>query len=150
MLTSSSFTWFLDLNDYIGSDINQEAIFLESSPNLKIQLRVRPDGYRFYYNNIAGGSTYPIAGSTTANKFCVSYDGNDYRLYVDGTLEATTRSVGDSGWDYIKNAIAASLPLKQMLLFPSKLSDADCEILTGTSYESFAAMATALNYTTYE
>ena len=130
MITSSSFTWFLDLNDYIGSDINQEFILLESSPNLKIELRVRPDGYRFYYNNIAGGSTYPIAGSTTANKFCVSYDGNDYRLYVDGTLEATTRSVGDSGWDFIKNVTGASLPLKQMLLFPSKLSDPECITIT--------------------
>ena len=131
MLTSSSFTWFLDLNDYIGSDINQGAIFLESSlSSLNIQLRVRADGYRFYYSNIAGGSTYPIAGSTTAHKFCVSYDGNDYRLYVDGNLEATTTSVGDSGWDFIKNATAASIPLKQMLLFSSKLSDADCITLT--------------------
>ncbi len=130
MITSSSFTWFLDLNDYIGSDINQETIFLESSPNLKIQLRVRPDGYRFYYNNIAGGSTYPISGSTTANKFCVSYDGSNYRLYVDGVLEATTSSVGDSGWDFIKNIIGASLPLKQMLLFPTALSDAQCSALT--------------------
>ena len=131
MLTSSSFTWFLDLNEYIGSDINQGAVFLESSlSSLNIQLRVRADGYRFYYSNIAGGSTYPIAGSTTAHKFCVSYDGNDYRLYVDGNLEATTTSVGDSGWDFIKNATAASIPLKQMLLFSSKLSDADCITLT--------------------
>jgi len=130
MLTSSSFTWFLDLNDYIGSDANNINIWIQNTSGVEIQFRVRPDGYRFYYSGIAGGSAYPIAGSTTANKFCVSYDGNDYRLYVDGALEATTRSVGDSGWDKIRNTVLAPLPLKQMLLFPSKLSDAECITLT--------------------
>ena len=151
MLTGSSFTWFLDLNDYIGSDANNINIWIQSTSSVRIEFRVLFDGYRIYYNSIAGGSTFPIAGSTTANKFCVSYDGNDYRLYVDGTLEATTASVGDSGWDKIRNSVLAPLPLKQMQLFPTALSTTDCEILTGaTSYESFSAMATALNYTTYE
>ena len=130
MITSSSFTWFLDLNDFIGSDNNHKTIRIQNTSGVEIQFRVRSDGYRFYYNGIAGGSTYPISGSTTANKFCVSYDGNDYRLYVDGTLEVTTRSVGDSGWDKIINEVKAPLPLKQMLLFPSKLSDAECITLT--------------------
>ena len=132
MIPSSSFTWFLDLNDYIGSDINSPNFWLQStSSGIYIEFRVRPDGYRFYYNNIAGGSAYPIAGSTTANKFCVSYDGSNYRLYVDGVLQATTASVGDSGWDKIRNQMAdASLPLKEILLFSTALSDAQCSALT--------------------
>ena len=140
MLTTSSFTWFLDLNDYIGSDINQQTIYLGGFVN--IQLRVRPDGYRFYYNNIAGGSTYPIAGSTTANKFCVSYDGSNYRLYVDGVLQATTASVGDSGWDFIKNTTGASLPLKEMQLFPTALTDKEAVDLT-SPYSTYQELVTA-------
>jgi len=140
ILTGSNFTWFLDLNDYIGSDINQEFIFLGGFVN--IQLRVRPDGYRFYYNNIAGGSVYPIAGSTTANKFCVSYDGNNYRLYVDGVLQATTASVGDSGWDFIKNTTGASLPLKEMQLFSTVLTDKELVDLT-SPYSTYQELVTA-------
>ena len=140
ILTGSNFTWFLDLNDYIGSDINQEFIFLGGFVN--IQLRVRPDGYRFYYNNIAGGSVYPIAGSTTANKFCVSYDGNNYRLYVDGVLQATTASVGDSGWDFIKNTTGASLPLKEMQLFSTVLTDREAVDLT-SPYSTYQELVTA-------
>jgi hypothetical protein len=46
---------------------------------------------------------------------------------------------------------AGDSQIKTILFSPEALSDTDCEILTGaTTYSSFAAMASALNYTVYE
>ena len=85
-------------------------------------------------------------------KIAVTYDGTNFKEFFNGvktgTLSASVSNLlNEIDLTYSNsNAIA----IHKNLLFPTALSDTDCEILTGTSYESFAAMATALNYTTYE
>ena len=110
--TGDSFTWFLDLEDWQGADANTYDLFILSQSSLgdiRVEFRVKTDGYRVYYHNIQGGSKYPVAGSKTANKFCISYDGQNYRLYRDGVKVATTSSVGDTGWNQFSNNAGAAL-----------------------------------------
>ena len=134
IITGDSFTWFLDFGDWQGSDSSKNELEISSSNNIKIQVRVRADGYRFYYFNIQGGTQFPAGGSTTANKFCVSYDGQNYRLYRDGVKVATTSSVGDTGWNEFSNrgglGSSATTPLKAMTIFDNALSDQECIDLT--------------------
>ena len=53
-------------------------------------------------------------------------------------------------WGY-SSSFYKGLEVNQSLVFETALSDLDCEILTGaTTYNTFAAMALALNYTVYE
>ena len=86
-------------------------------------------------------------------KFLINYSSGTGDFFINGTKYDAVIS-GPTTGNTINNVelrgSGYAHDSKQILLFPSALSNTDCEILTGTSYESFAAMATALNYTTYE
>ena len=76
------------------------------------------------------------------------------QVYVDGVSVIDEIDLDYNAWYKLELGGAGStLELKQVLAFPTVLSNNDSEILTGaTSYSSFADMATstALNYTIYE
>ena len=130
LVTGTPFTWFLDLNEWQGSDTNVGNLYLSNSPS-RIELRVRNDGYRILYNAINAGTLYPISASKTARKFCIKYDGSNFKLFLDGVLENTTASAGDTGWSGLSQAAGGStLPLDQILVFNEALSDADCIAIT--------------------
>ena len=64
------------------------------------------------------------------------------------TATFSPNAFGRTGGGVVMNS--AEL-LNQFTLFPTAISNTDCEILTGaTTYSSFAAMVSALNYTVYE
>ena len=89
-------------------------------------------------------------------KVAVSYVGSVVKLFINGNLRATDNTYSGSGNVIVPvnglqaTQVGCSLESKQLLYFPTALSDADCTILTGTSYDTFADMAEALNYTVYE
>jgi hypothetical protein len=91
-------------------------------------------------------------------KIAVKYKTNDFALWINGTeydvsTSGTTfpaSTLSDLSFNNATGINNLFGNVKQVLYFPTALSTADLEILTGTSYESFSAMATALNYTTYE
>ena len=73
------------------------------------------------------------------------------QVYVDGVsvIDATNSNL--NRWYKLELAgDGSTLELKQVLAFPMVLSNNDSEILTGTSYTSFASMASTLSYTQYE
>jgi hypothetical protein len=76
------------------------------------------------------------------------------QVYVDGVSVIDEIDLDYNAWYKLELGGAGStLELKQVLAFPTVLSNNDSETLTGaTSYSSFAAMATStvLNYTIYE
>lgn len=155
----SSNTWFFELkriidtsllnqpisiikNDSTGAS-NRFTIMSTSSGRLRVLLSDENGTTENLYspdNSFDKGETIKAAVKITPSG-CT--------LFVDGASAATSSSVGTiTGIDaitYFKNAA-----LNQFLVFPTALSDTDCELLTGTTYESFAAMAEALNYTVYE
>ena len=113
---------------------------------------------------ILGGSlvcniSYTATSVITSNKIAFKYKRNDFALWLNGVEVGTDTSgsifpadtLNELSFDYGGASAFFYGNVEQVLYFPTALSTADCEILTGaTSYESFSAMATALNYTTYE
>jgi hypothetical protein len=71
---------------------------------------------------------------------------------VDGALVRDQIDLDYNAWYKLELGGAGStLELKQVLAFPTVLSNNDSEILTGaTSYRSFNVMRSARNYTAYE
>ena len=90
-------------------------------------------------------------------KLAIQYKSNDYKVYVNGISQAVSQVAstpnglnklnfnrGDGNSVFYGN-------VKQVLTFNTALSDLDLAILTGaTTYNTFAEMAVALNYTVYE
>ena len=107
----------------------------------------------------AGGSSFtsPTGGINTFSKFAWTYDGAGVlKYFIDGVLTNTNSITfpSMSNFGFGEKAGFAQFDTsftKQALLFPTALSDLDAEILTGaTTYNTFAEMALALNYTVYE
>jgi hypothetical protein len=75
---------------------------------------------------------------------------NGVKVYTDSVpilfpVNTLTNLRFEQGNDYFKGKV------NQTLVFPTALSDLDLAILTGaTTYNTFAEMALALNYTVYE
>jgi len=93
------------------------------------------------------------------HKFAFRFKENDCDFFVNGEIvDSDTSATMPTGLDSIRQYIGTDTNkfhggTKQLLYFPTVLSNNDTEILTGaTSYSSFATMATssALNYTIYE
>jgi hypothetical protein len=110
----------------------------------------------------SGGSfsatiTTTLTDITEFNKIAYRYKSGETKLFINGSLigtSADTFSITGLNVLQFASGTPTATPFygnaKQVIVFNTALSNTDCEILTGTSYESFAAMATALNYTTYE
>jgi len=103
----------------------------------------------------ASSITY-IYGGTNPTKYLFKWDGTNVSFYIDGALIGTaaqtaTFSPNAFGRTGAGVSMSSQELLKQFVLLPTAISDTDCEILTGaTTYSSFTAMASALNYTVYE
>jgi hypothetical protein len=105
--------------------------------------------YTFYESGISVTDNTKIALKYKANDFSIWINGSEYDVSTSGNTFAID-VLNELSFDNSSGANLFYGNVKQVLVFPTALSNTDCEILTGTSYESFSAMATALNYTTYE
>ena len=88
------------------------------------------------------------------NKIAVQWINGTGYVYCNGVKQSGSLSNSSSAndIDYYKfEGRGYSQNTHQLLIFNTTLSNLDCEILTGaTTYNTFAAMALALNYTVYE
>ena len=157
---TDSYTIFFDIsNDNVGAggSGNSQWLKAQDSPSysniwtLRKQNVTGQKHHSLYYNK---DSTY-VFNNETINKGCFVFTTNEIKVFLDGSLN-TTYSVTNSplnlnGFriDY-GSSDRTTIEFSQLLIFPEALSNADCTILTGTSYDTFAAMAEALNYTVYE
>ena len=110
---------------------------------------------------LAGGvsvfdiNSVAVSGTT---KVAFGYKSGDSVLYVNGvalsnsntftfngTLSEVKFPANEAYFNY-----GHKYSVNQTMLFKTRLSNTDLEILTGTYYESYSAMAAALNYTVYE
>ena len=76
----------------------------------------------------------------------------EIKVFVDGNKVIDTASTLYNSWNLVNmEGTGSTVEVKQLVSFPTALSDLDCEILTGaTTYGTFDEMALALNYTVYE
>ena len=145
---TDDFTLFFDFKEI--NTVNGWIAFTDSS-NVAVYTFYSYSGH-FDVNN---GSAYILESSADPNgKIALKQSGSSVKVFVNGvdkTKSGATANLTDiAKFRFASRDSRNSATLNQMLVFPEALSNTDCEILTGTSYESFAAMATALNYTTYE
>jgi len=143
---TNEFTLFIDTNGALvdGTSLNQMDDLRWYTQSTNRYRFYKPSNVIFISNNIQVDDRTKIALKITAT---------ECKTFVDGVLDSTiSLTTPFASFDSISRDMETKVKeeLNQILLFPSALSNTDCEILTGTSYESFAAMATALNYTTYE
>ena len=137
-LTDGTFDERIQLSYYTGGS-NQIRVFIKSGGTFSAVI------------------TTTLTDITEFNKIAYRYKSGETKLFINGSLigtSADTFSITGLNVLQFANGDGLSNPLqgkaKQVIVFNTALSNTDLEILTGTSYESFAAMATALNYTTYE
>jgi len=145
---TDDFTLFFDFKEI--NTVNGWIAFTDSS-NVAVYTFYSYSGH-FDVNN---GSAYILESSADPNgKIALKQSGSSVKVFVNGvdkTKSGATANLTDiAKFRFASRDSRNSATLNQILVFPEALSNTDCEILTGTSYESFAAMATALNYTTYE
>ena len=103
----------------------------------------------------ASSSGFVTAGETY--KCAVAYKNGDYAFYINGQQIGLSSSTGLGTLSLDRfdldgsGNISKSVKNAQSLVFKTRLSNLDLAILTGaTTYNTFAAMALALNYTVYE
>jgi hypothetical protein len=156
--TSNSYTIFFDFTrpnaDYVSA---WQLIGIDNggyTSRLKIVQRPNFDQFRVNVYDGTTNATSSEIDNSAQNKIAVVYDGStSYKIFTNGTLLQTLSCGAINGTRLTSGENGTQKTIdnyQQISLFPTALSNTDCEILTGTSYESFAAMATALNYTTYE
>jgi hypothetical protein len=131
-LPNANFTIFFEVNEWSGSDGNNYQVrFFDASGNRDIQFRNRPEGWRWLIVNDAGGSAYLNTPSYTFTKMACRYNGTNYQLFADGSAFGAPFAASDSGiLDYFDSYPIGVMGIKQMLCFPTALSDTDCETLT--------------------
>jgi len=162
-LNGEDVSWFFEFRN------NQDIIRDGSDPNVRVSEDLTNVGAFRIYRGVtsttrlkvvltANSGTSPTAYTITSDNPKVlikrTWSTGRIQVYVDGVSVKDEINLNFDRWYKLDLAGHGSLTeLKQVLAFPTVLSNNDSEILTGaTSYSSFATMATStpLNYTIYE
>jgi len=157
---TSGYYWtlFIDYANFHPGDVSGDnsIVFKDSSDVTIFALWGLNGGFTIRsFSGDTNGNYYTGNQFGKTAKAIIRYDGSEIGLFIDGVKQTLTFSASETNFNqlYKVNLLRSSenkYNFNQMLIFPEALSDIDCEILTGTSYPSFAAMAAALNYTVYE
>ena len=156
-LADNDFTVFLDIEEYKNGGSGLWSFDYANGGN-----------GLFHYNNCIGwwsaaGSgneiyqcnAFPTPNGSTKNKFLISSNAEEVKVYRDGSLIRHETSLVDSTRYGLKRAkllygAENSVKYNSVLVFPKVLSNHESEILSGTtSYDSYEVMSTENNYTTY-
>ena len=131
-LPNASLTIFFEVGDWAGSEGNNYQLrFIDSSGNRQIQFRNRPEGWRWLVVNDAGSAAYLHTANYTYRKMAVRYNGTNYQLFANGSAVGSAFAANDAGvLDTFQSFSIGVMGVKQMLCFPTALTDAECIALT--------------------
>lgn len=131
-LPNANFTIFFEVEEWAGSEGNNYQIrFLDASGNRSVQFRNRPEGWRWLIVNDAGGSAYLDTASYTYTKMACRYNGTNYQLFANGSAVGSPFAASDTAvLDNLGSFDIGIMGIKQMLCFPTALTDAECIALT--------------------
>ena len=140
--------------------VNNKTFFNTITPSGTMSWRFfETNGVQVISPRFENSNLFPFGTNTNDNRtdgrVLLRYNGGGsytyFRSYLGVVTQTTATGLTETDLNQINfNGVDVKWASNQILVFPTALSNTDCEIITGTSYESFAAMATALNYTTYE
>jgi hypothetical protein len=154
LITSSGGTWFVSLlnNVLVTRDSSDVGLFIGNSSNgvSGDVLAIRNNGTArlAITKRIAGSQTLLFDTTTDTVKVAIKWDGTNADVFVNGTKVVSATAFATTNMEFFNgkgNDVAKYI--SQMDLFPTPLEDVDCEVMTGTSYDSYSTMATALGYT---
>ena len=132
LVSNDTFTYFAELNcENIIRDSSTLAIQIGSSPQRILFYNSTTDASRFKIY-IQDGTTQIYTLTADVSKICISVQPNLIKVYENGVNVLTTTQNLDltSNSNYIMYGDNRAFSLKQAVLFPEALSDADCITLT--------------------
>ena len=145
----------------IGSEISLS--FLNTSDNVSYAAIITSSGVPSLNARSSSSDVSLVSPDSVTEgvvKIAGVFESSTLKLFVNGALKASISNTTtfQSGWnDLLVGQLrtitdtGSRTTNKQTIIFPTALSDLDAEILTGaTTYNTFAEMALALNYTVYE
>ena len=156
LITANTFTFFLHIyNEDLLRDSAARTYWLGSTLEDAIYIyNSNPSGSQtgVLYLRKDSSSIETVGLNQVNTKVCIKVTPSEVKVFRNGVVIKTTSQSFDfslnSDFRMVGNNRTSNL--NNVLFFPTALSDADCEILTGEAYSSFEAMANSLNYTIYE
>jgi len=152
LITASGGTWFVDLRNVraLSRDGISNGILLGSVATNGLSIR-NGSGTSFpaIFKYISGGATQ-ILGTISAgtSKLAFKWNGSTADVFLNGIKVVSATAFTPTNMDSISAAIGdVPANINSMMLFPTPLSDSDLQLLTGDSFDSYAAMAAYFNYT---
>jgi hypothetical protein len=136
LITSSGGTWFVELRNNIvyTRDNASSAIFIntETAPSLNDGFRIRNAGtQRFSIDKIVASVSSSLYTTTTDTvKLAIKWDGTTADIFANGTKVVSATSFTATAMEYLNGTPQVPTFIQQMALFPSPLSDADCQTIT--------------------
>jgi hypothetical protein len=159
LYSSTSYTYFLDIN--LPYDVGTSGPLWKDNDDIAnnggFQLRKTSPTGSYVGITTHDGSAYQGFATNVLTgrlKIAIIYNNGEVSVYYNGVQSQSAISV--TGWDQSTNHFEfgdggnGTYEIQQFLHIPTALSNNDCEIITGTSYASFASMASTLSYTQYE
>ena len=113
-----------------------------------VQYKVKVGGVEVVSISTSGG--FLNAGDRL--KVGLAYKANDFAMYINGTLIGTDAAGGVPATSILRFArynglLAAPQKVQSLEIYDTRLTNAELEYLTGTSYNSYELMAADLGYT---
>lgn len=137
LISASGGTWFVELRGNVAykrdafSDGLRVADVATGSNN---GFEIRNDGgfsYLIINKRISGASTTLFSTSTSTTKIAIKWNGTSADIFVNGTKQVSATAFTTTNMEFLAGS-ALDVPkfIQQMALFPTPLSDAQCQTLT--------------------
>ena len=154
LISASGGTWYVELRNNISytRDASDVGLFIGDTSNGAtgnvLSIRCNSTQRLSINKRVSGSQTQLYVTLTDTIKVAIKWNGTSADVFVNGTKQVSATAYTTTVMEFF-NATGADVPkfIQAMALYPTPISDADCEVLTGTSYSSYSAMATALGYT---
>lgn len=153
LISSSGGTWYIELinNLVYTRDNSSSAIYINTgtSPTLNDGFLFRNTGTsRLNVVKVVSSVLTTLFTTSTNNlKVAIKWNGTTADIFVNGIKVVTDTPFTTLDMERLGGGPQVPTFIQAMALFNEPKSDVDCEIMTGTSYNSYSAMATALGYT---
>jgi len=138
LISASGGTWFVELrnNEAYTRDASTVGLFLGSDSagtTNSLVLRAASGSSRMSIAKYVGGAfTQIYLTTTTTAKIAIKWNGSTADVFVNGTKEVSATAFTATALEFLAHATTGDVPkfIQQMALFPTPLTDAQCQTLT--------------------